>query len=97
MAETSDNIVLIGKKPIMKYVVAMITLFNEGKNKVVVKARGRAISRAVDSVELLRHAFIKEAEIGNVTIGTEKITRMEGQEVNVSTIEITLLKSKKEK
>ena len=52
--KTNDNTVLIGRKPVMNYVVACMTFFNSGAKKVVVKARGRAISRAVDTVELLR-------------------------------------------
>jgi DNA-binding protein len=55
----TDNVVLIGKKPVMNYVTACITFFNSGEKHVVVKARGRAISKAVDSVELLRRAFVK--------------------------------------
>ena len=64
----SDNIVLIGKKPVMNYVTACITFFNNGEKQVVVKARGRAISRAVDTVELLRRAFVKNLEIKSVVL-----------------------------
>ena len=76
----------------MNYVVACITFFNAGEKKVVVKARG-AISRAVDTVELLRRAFVKDLEIKNIAIGTEKLVRAEGQESNVSTFEITVAKA----
>lgn len=48
--KTNDNTVLIGKKPVMNYVVACLTFFNSGAKKVAVKARGRAISRAVDTI-----------------------------------------------
>jgi len=84
--------VLIGRKPVMNYVVACLTFFNAGAKKVVIKARGRAISRAVDTVELLRRAFAKDVEIENIQIGTEEITRSEQQKSNVSTIEITLVR-----
>ncbi|HIH77618.1 MAG TPA: RNA-binding protein, partial [Halobacteria archaeon] len=47
MAE--DNVVYIGKKPVMNYVLATITVFNEGSKEAVIKARGKAISRAVDT------------------------------------------------
>ncbi len=89
----AENAVLIGRKPVMNYVVACITFFNAGEKQVVVKARGRAISRAVDTVELLRRAFVKDLEIKNIDIGTEKLVRAEGQESNVSTIEITVAKA----
>ncbi len=88
--KNAENVVFIGKKPIMNYVVACITFFNRDKKQVVVKARGRAISRAVDTVELLRRAFVKDLEIKNIDISTEEVVRVEGQKSNVSTIEITV-------
>ena len=90
----TDNVVLIGKKPIMNYVTACITFFNSGEKQVVAKARGRAISRAVDTIELLRRAFVKNLEIESIEISTEELLRIEGQHSNVSTIEITVAKAK---
>jgi DNA-binding protein len=90
--QINENVVLIGKKPIMNYVVACLTFFNSGAQKVVIKARGRAISRAVDTVELLRRAFVKDLQLKDISIGTEEVTRGEGQKTNVSTIEITVAK-----
>ncbi|MDH5687399.1 MAG: DNA-binding protein Alba [Candidatus Bathyarchaeota archaeon] len=92
--ERSENTVLIGRKPVMNYVIACLTFFNSNAEKVMVKARGRAISRAVDTVELLRRAFVKSVEIENIEIGTEEITREDNRRSNVSTIEIALAKSK---
>jgi len=89
----TDNVVLIGRKPVMNYVTACITFFNSGEKQVVVKARGRAISRAVDSVELLRRAFVKDLEIKRIDISTEELVRAEGQKSNVSTIEIVVSKA----
>lgn len=91
-AKTNDNTVLIGRKPVMNYVVACMTFFNSGAKKVVVKARGRAISRAVDTVELLRRAFVKDLQLQDIALGTDEVTRSEGQRSNVSTIEITVTK-----
>jgi len=92
-ATKAENVVLIGRKPVMNYVVACTTFFNAGEKQVVVKARGRAISRAVDTVELLRRAFVKDLEIRSIDIGTERLARAEGQQSNVSTIEITVTKA----
>ena len=89
---TAENTVLIGKKPVMNYVVACLTFFNSGTKKLTIKARGRAISRAVDTVELLRRAFVKDLQLQNIAIGTEEVERAEGQKTNVSTIEITVAK-----
>jgi DNA-binding protein len=91
----TENVVLIGRKPVMNYVTACITFFNSGEKQVTVKARGRAICRAVDTVELLRRAFIKDLEIKNIDIGTEELVRTEGgQKSNISTMEITVTKAK---
>lgn len=91
----TGNVVLVGKKPVMNYVTACITFFNNSsENQVIIKARGRAISKAVDTVELLRRAFIKNLEINNVAIDTEELYRSESnQKSNVSTIEIVIKKS----
>jgi DNA-binding protein len=89
---SEGNSVLIGKKPVMNYVLACITLFHGGATEVSVKARGRAISRAVDVVEVVRRRFLPDVKIKKVGIGTEKIAPAEegGTPTNVSTIEITL-------
>ncbi|MFQ5758095.1 MAG: DNA-binding protein Alba [Candidatus Bathyarchaeia archaeon] len=93
-AAEAENAVMIGRKPVMNYVVACITFFNSGEKEVVVKARGRAISRAVDTVELLRRAFVKDLEVKSIDIDTQQVTSAEGQARNVSTMEITLAKAK---
>jgi len=91
--KANENVVLIGKKPVMNYVVACLTFFNAGGKEVVVKARGRAISRAVDTVELLRRAFVKDLELKEIKTGTQEMTRPEGTKSNVSTIEIAVAKA----
>ena len=92
MAES--NAVLIGQKPAMNYVLACITLFHSGVNEVNVKARGRAISRAVDVVEIVRRRFLPDVKIKSVDIGTQQLPPRQGEggglPSNVSTIEITL-------
>lgn len=90
--KSNDDTVLIGKKPVMNYVVACLTFFNSGSKQLVVKARGRAISRAVDTVELLRRAFAKDVQVQAIALSTEEVARMEGQIANVSAIEISVNK-----
>ena len=89
--EAKPNVVLVGKKPVMNYVVACVTFFNQGINNIVLKARGAAISRAVDVVELLKRAFVKDLVVKNISIGTEVVER-ESRKSNVSTIEISIEK-----
>jgi len=87
----NDDVIFIGKKPSMSYVLAVVTQFG-AKNSVTVKARGRSISKAVDVAEIVRNKFVKEATIDNITTGTDEITTNEGNKVNVSSIEIQLKK-----
>ncbi|MCX8171132.1 MAG: DNA-binding protein Alba [Candidatus Bathyarchaeota archaeon] len=84
--------VLVGRKPVMNYVLACLTLFHGGAKEVNVKARGRAISRAVDVAEIIRHRFLPDVKIGNINIGTEQIQSSGKAPANISTIEITLVR-----
>ena len=85
------GVVYIGKKPTMNYVLAVVTPFNGGSREVVVKARGRSISRAVDVAEIVRGRFIPDAEVRDVRIATEKLSE-DGRSASVSSIEIVLSK-----
>jgi len=88
--DPNENTIYVGNKPPMSYVLAVVTQFNGGSNEVVIKARGRAISRAVDTAEITRNRFVTDAKIKNIIIGTESITNEEGRSSNVSSIEISL-------
>jgi DNA-binding protein Alba len=87
-----DRTVQIGKKPTMNYVLAVVTHFNGGAREVVVKARGRSISRAVDVAEIVRGRFVPETKVRDVRIATEKVPSEEGRTTSVSSIEIVLAK-----
>ena len=87
-----SNTVFIGQKPIMAYVTAIVMQFTSGSSEVSIKARGRAISAAVDVVEVCRRRFFEgKLHVKNITIATEQLGE-EGQVRNVSTIEITVTK-----
>ncbi len=87
------GVVLVGKKSAMIYAIAITTAFKENE-KVVVKARGRAISKAVDAVEIARNRFLADVEIEKITLGTETVSipvsKDEVRLRNISTIEIVL-------
>jgi DNA-binding protein len=85
-----ENTIFVGNKPPMSYVLAVVTQFNGGSDTVLIKARGRAISRAVDTAEIVRNRFVQDAKVKDIKIGTESITNEEGRNSNVSSIEITL-------
>jgi DNA-binding protein len=90
MSESTS--VLVGRKPVMNYVLACITSFHGGAKEVSIKARGRAISRAIDVVEVVRRRFLPDVKVARIGIGTDQISpREESNELtNVSTIEIVL-------
>lgn len=93
MAEKQeDNVIFVGKKPSMAYVLGVITQFNNGKKEVIIKARGKAISRAVDVAEIVTKRFVKDAKVKNIEIGTEEKELEDKTKINVSTIAITLEK-----
>ena len=87
---TEDNIIYIGQKPVMNYVLAVVTQFNNGSREVAIKARGRAISKAVDTAEVVRNKFLTDVQVKDIKIGTEELTRGEGEVINVSSIEVFL-------
>ena len=96
----AENIIYVGNKPPMSYVLAVVTQFNtSGSDEVIIKARGRAISRAVDTAEIVRNRFVTDATVKEIKIGTEAITNEEeGRTSNVSSMEICLtIKKKSEK
>lgn len=86
---TDDNIIYVGNKPVMNYVLAVVTQFNNGADEVLIKARGRAISRAVDVAEIARKRFLSEVDVKDIAISTESLSTETG-ETNVSAIEITV-------
>jgi len=90
--EVSDKTVLVGQKPVKNYVIACMTAFTGGSNQIVIKARGRAICKAVDTFELLRRAFMKDVRLQEIKICTEQVTREGDRKSNVSAIEITMTK-----
>jgi DNA-binding protein len=92
-AKKDENTIFVGNKPPMSYVLAVVTQFNMGgSDEVLIKARGRAISRAVDTAEIVRNRFVTDATIKEIKISTESVTNEEGRTSNVSSIEISLIK-----
>ncbi|HGJ65398.1 TPA: DNA-binding protein Alba [bacterium] len=86
-----ENVVFVGSKPVMNYVLAVVTQLNKKETEnVVVKARGRAISRAVDVAEIVKNKFVQDVNVKKITTSTETITRDDNSSANVSAIEITL-------
>ncbi|MEZ0394648.1 MAG: DNA-binding protein Alba [Desulfurococcaceae archaeon] len=85
------NTVLVGKKPVMNYAMAVLTLINQGVKEVYIKARGRAIGKAVDTVEIIRNRFLPgKVDVADIKIGSQTVTNPQGRQSRVSTIEIKI-------
>lgn len=85
-----ENVVYVGKKPAMSYVLAVVTQFNNGAKNVKIKARGNTISRAVDVAEISRNRFLQDVHVDNIAINSEELQNEDGTKSKVSTIEIVL-------
>ncbi len=89
----AENSILVGKKPTMNYVLAVVTQFNGGAKIVRIKARGNAISRAVDVAEIVRSGFLSELRNPNgknLSIATEELSNEDGSMSKVSAIQLIL-------
>ena len=96
MAETAydGSTVFIGQKPTMTYVFQVVTQLNAGAGPVIVKARGNAIGKAVDVVEVVRRRFLEgQVSVGPIAIDTERLVNREGRDANVSSIAIPLTRT----
>ncbi|MDD4255418.1 MAG: DNA-binding protein Alba [Methanofollis sp.] len=89
-----DNTVFVGNKPVMNYVLAVVTQFNNGADEVAIKARGKAISRAVDTAEIAINRFLEGVTKKEILTSTEMIDTDTGK-TNVSSIEIILSQNPK--
>ncbi len=94
MVEEGDNSIFIGEKPFMNYVTSVVMQFTGKKaDEVIVKARGKFISRAVDIAEVATKRFLKnQVIVNNIKINSEEFQNNEGKQIRVSTIEIGLKK-----
>jgi len=90
-----DNVIFIGIKPFMNYVTGVVMQFQtKAQKEVIVSARGKFISKAVDVAEVARRIFLKDEniEVKNIKISSESFENKEGKRIHVSTIEIVLVK-----
>ncbi len=87
---TKEYVVYVGNKPVMNYVFVALIMFNEGAKEVTIKARGKAISKAVSVAEVVRKRFLPDVTVKSIKTGTEELESEQGRKVNVSTIEIVL-------
>lgn len=86
--------VFIGTKPTMTYVFQVVAQLNSGIAPVVVRARGNAISKAVDVAEVVRRRFLEGlVAVGPIAIDTERLVNREGRDANVSSIAIPITRT----
>ncbi|TRO51389.1 DNA-binding protein Alba [Candidatus Bathyarchaeota archaeon] len=89
---SQENVIYIGRKPVMAYCLAVMTALKEANAEVTLMARGRAISKAVDVAEVVRNQFISDLSVKEINIGTEQLETEDGSPRNISNISIILAK-----
>ena len=89
---SQENIIYIGRKPVMAYCLAVMTALKESESEVTLMARGRAISKAVDVAEVVRNQFLSDLGVKEISIGTEQLETEDGSPRNISNIAIVLAK-----
>ena len=95
LREDKDNIIFVGIKPFMNYVTGVVMQFqNKGQEEVIVSARGKFTSKAIDIVEVARRTFLKDENIKvkDIKISSEQFENKEGKRIYVSAIAIYLIK-----
>ena len=94
LTQKPNDVVFVGNKPPMSYVLAIMTAFSSNQKEVTLKARGQSITIAVDVAEIARNRFMKDLKVKNIAIGTVEMPPREGESKSrmVSTMEITLSK-----
>ena len=92
----ADNCIFVGGKPFMNYVTGIVMQFTtKNAKEVIIKARGKFISRAVDISEVTTKRFLEgQVKVKDIAIDSEGFKNNEGKDVRVSTIEITLKTTK---
>lgn len=92
-----DNSIFIGTKPFMNYVTGVVMQFTtKNASEVLLKARGKFISRAVDVAEVSSKRFLEGVvAVKHININSEQFENNEGRLVRVSSIEIVLHKLNK--
>ena len=86
------NVVFIGTKPFMNYVTSIAMAFTaHNAPEVIVKARGKFISKGVDVAEVAAKRFMdNKIEVKDIKINSEEFTNENGKLIRVSSIEIFL-------
>ena len=57
----------------MNYVLACLTTIQSGTDVLIIKARGNAISKAVNVAQITLNRFVSDLSVKNITISTEQI------------------------
>lgn len=90
---SQPKLVIVGaSKPLLNYVTACITLFNNGEKRIKLRARGRAINVAVEVVQLLRSGFMKDVVIDSANIDGDVVVGKDGAPFRVAVLELELVR-----
>lgn len=91
MQVSVPNVIYVGNKPVMNYCLVVMSVFEKSDSSVILKARGRTISTAVDVAEVIRNKFMKGLNVKKIEIGTDELPYYETTR-HISKISIELSK-----
>lgn len=89
-----DNIIFIGDKPLINYVRSIsVQLTAKQSSEVIIRSRGKFISKAVDVVEVAKRRFLEKEgiRVKDIKIASEEFEK-DGRKINVSSMDIVLSK-----
>ncbi len=90
---TDTNIIYIGQKPMMNYVLVVGNRLGLAGSSVLIKARGMSISKAVDVALIIMDRSKGEVKLDDIGVNTEVLPGADGSPLNVSSIRISLSRS----
>jgi len=87
----NDNVVFVGSKPLVNYVRAVLMQFNKhGASEVIIKSRGKFISKAVDITEIVKRTLQdRKVYAKSINLASESF-EVDGRRTNVSTMDVVL-------
>ncbi len=90
-----QTVIVGASKPVMNYVTACVTLFNKGEEQITIRARGKAISNAVEVVQLLRNTLMNDIVMSNANVDGESVSTKDGRDLILPVLELIISRGRR--
>ncbi len=81
---------VVGRKDVMRYVTACVTLFNKGEREIILRARGRNIENCIRTIMLLKNGFYSNLKIKKINLVSDELRRDDGRVIYVGALEAVI-------